>query len=244
MSESTSPVSAGRLLMADDEEIFLLSTADLLRREGFVVDCVRDASGALDRLGRIRYDVFISDISMPGNPNLEILRTIPELNTGLPVILVTGYPSGPTAIQAIGLSVLSYLVKPVEFDELLKHVRRGLEFRGLQNAVQASSQRIQAWAQEMESLVGQLQASSPLSLNQVVGIMMGRMGETLLDLKRLVDLGPGSLDPCSIQNCPRLAMYEQVMREGIDTLERTKGAFKSRELGDLRQKLEQTVERR
>ena len=188
---------------------------------------------------------------MPGNPDLEMLKRIPEPNAGLPVILVTGYPSGPSAIQAIDLSVMSYLVKPLEFEDLLDQVRKGVAMRCVQSAMQDSSRRIKDWAEELAALATQLElfpsGAGRLSMNQLTGIMLGRMAETLLDLKRLVDLGQAqneAMDPCNIQNCPRLEMYEQVMREGIDTLERTKGAFKSRELGDLRQKLEQTVERR
>jgi FixJ family two-component response regulator len=240
-----------RLLIVDDEEIFLLSTADLLRREGFLVDCARDVASALVRMETARYDVLISDISMPGNPDLEMLKRIPEQNTGLPVILVTGYPSGPSAIQAIGLSVMSYLVKPLEFQDLLAQVRKGVTVRRVQCAVQDSSRRIKGWAEELAALATQVElfpsGAGRLSMNQLTGIVLGRMAETLLDLKRLVDLGQiqdEATDPCNIHNCPRLEMYEQIMRDGIDTLERTKGAFKSRELGDLRQKLEQTVERR
>jgi len=137
----------------------------------------------------------------------------------------------------------------VDMEELLRQVRRGVALRGVQNAVQDSSRRIQGWADEMSELAKQLQftPAGQLSMNQVVGIMMGRMGETLLDLRRLVDLSSppsGALDPCNVQSCPRLEMYEQIVREGIETLERTKGAFKSRELGDLRKKLEQTVEKK
>jgi len=62
----------GRVLVADDEETFLFSTADLLRREGFECDCVRNAADASLLLGEKEYDVLIADIRMPGNSKLEL----------------------------------------------------------------------------------------------------------------------------------------------------------------------------
>jgi len=239
----------GRILLADDEEIFLLATADLLRAEGFVVDAACDATGALELLRGHSYDLLISDIHMPGNPDLELLKHIPERNAGLPVILVTGYPSAQTAIRAIDLNVLTYLVKPLEFEELLKHAKEGVKQRRIQRAILDSSQRVQVWAREMNDLasgLGRGPASGVISVQQMLGMVLGRMGETLLDLKHLVDLSApqrqGMDDVCPILQCPRLEMYERIIREGIDTLERTKGAFKSRDLGDLRQKLENVIE--
>lgn len=239
----------GRVLIADDEEIFLRSTADLLRAEGYTVDCAGDADQALRLLGGNSYDILVSDIRMPGNPDLDLLRNIPEPNQGLPVILVTGYPSAETAIQAIDLNVLTYLVKPLEFRDLLERVREGIRQRRIQQAILASSGRVQHWAREMGDLatgLGKSANTGVISVQQMLGVVLGRMGETLLDLKHLVDLSAAPQgtpqDACSVQQCPRLEMYERIIREGIDTLEHTKGAFKSRELGDLRQKLEQVVE--
>ncbi len=240
---------AGRVLLADDEEIYLLATADLLRAEGFQVDCARDGDEVLRQMEAQDYDVLVSDILMPGNPDMEMLKRIPPRNAGLPIILATGYPSAQTAIQAIDLNVLAYLVKPAAFPDLLARVREGVAQRRVQRAVQASSRRVQDWAREWEDLATSLGRSSRAgvsSVQQMLGMALGRMGETLLDLKNLVDLsladgesGPGA---CPVLRCPRLEMYEALIREGIETLERTKSAFKSRELGDLRQRLERMVQ--
>jgi CheY-like chemotaxis protein len=101
-------------LIADDEETFLLSTADLLRREGYHCDCAPDGKRAAEMLGKGEYDLLIADIKMPGNGNLELVREMPRLAEGLPVILVTGYPSLKTAMESFQLPVAAYLPKPVE----------------------------------------------------------------------------------------------------------------------------------
>jgi len=234
-----------RLLIADDEELFLLSTADLLRREGYLVDCAMDGDAALRLLRDQRYDLLISDIRMPGNGNLALAQDLPEPNRGLPVILMTGYPSAETAIQAVNLAVLAYLVKPTAFPELLAQVRRGVAQRGLQEIVGGSARRIQAWAEEMGRLArGFDQAPAGPPVQALLGAMLGRMGETLMDMKAMVDLS-GGLDSdqqaCRVRSCPRLETYHQIFREGIEILEKTKGAFKSRTLEDLRRRMEGAV---
>jgi len=234
-----------RLLIADDEEVYLLSTADLLRQEGYQVDCAMDGHEAARRLRETRYDLLISDIRMPGNPDLELLQNLPEPNRDLPVILMTGYPSAETAIRAVNRAVLAYLVKPMEFAELLVQVQRGVAQRRIQQTVGASARRIQDWAGEMAQLAAGFSGPGAVAVPRMLGAMLGRMGETLIDMKHLVDLSAG-LEPggqaCSVRNCPRLESYQRVFQEGIEILEKTKGAFKSRHLEDLRLKMENVIE--
>jgi CheY-like chemotaxis protein len=235
----------GHLLIADDEEIFLLSTADLLRQEGFTVDCARNATEARALLAQQAYDVLISDIRMPGNPGLELLKDIPAPSTGLPIILVTGFPSMATALEALGASVLGYLLKPLDFQELLPLVHRGVARHRLQTIAQESAQRFQHWADEMKAFGAEVKAGPPtlgaIPIHNLMGLVLGNLASSTMDLKRLFEISlqmgeaPGL---CGLQDCPRLEGYEAAIREGVATLERTKGAFKSKELGELRKRFE------
>src|SRR3989475_13249655 len=87
-----------RILIADDEETFLQSMGALLRREGYACDCVRHAGEAAAALKTEAYDLLITDIYMPGNAELEFLHDLQIRGAIIPVIAVTGYPSGPTAM--------------------------------------------------------------------------------------------------------------------------------------------------
>jgi len=237
--------SAGHLLVADDEEIFLLTTADLLRQEGFTVDCARNGTEARALLASRPYDVLVSDIRMPGNAGLELLKDIPEPSRGLPVILVTGFPSMATALEALGSSVLGYLLKPLDFKELLPLVQRGVGQRRLQTIAQDSAQRFQHWADEMRAFEAEVKAAPPnlgtMPIHGLMGMVLGHLASSTMDLKRLFEIslqmGPNP-GLCGLQDCPRLGLYEETIREGVETLERTKGAFKSKELGELRKKFE------
>lgn len=116
----------GRILLADDEEDFLRYTANLFEKEGFDCDCVADGKAAVALLRTCRYDAVISDIRMPGNPDLRLARDVHRLQKGVPVILVTAYPSMDTAVRAVELPVVAYVEKPVEFSELLVKVKRAI----------------------------------------------------------------------------------------------------------------------
>lgn len=118
-----------RLLLADDEETFRSSVAVLLRREGYLCDVASTAGEASKHLSENVYDLLITDLRMPGNMELELLKAAAGSGGTLPVIVVTAYPSVPTAIEAVRCAVVDYLVKPFDFDELLRAVRRALETR-------------------------------------------------------------------------------------------------------------------
>ncbi len=107
-----------RVLLAEDDTIVRRSFVRFLRTEGYEVDAVTNGVEACKRLELERFDVVLSDLSMPGMSGIQFLRALRELDTDLPVILVTGEPSVASAAEAVGLGALRYLVKPVEPEAL------------------------------------------------------------------------------------------------------------------------------
>ena len=118
---------SGNILIADDDETFLQSTADLLRREEYVCGCVSDAGAVIEVLRLARYDLLITDINMPGNTGLELIKNLPKNAEGMPVILVTGNPLIDTEIQSLQPPVVACMRKPLDFDKLLAQVRISME---------------------------------------------------------------------------------------------------------------------
>jgi len=121
----------GRILIADDEESVLLSTADLLRIEGYECACASNAKTAFDMLRRKKFDLLIADIKMQGNSDLQLIKKLTEIAHKMPVILVTGYPSLSSAVQSINLPVVGYLIKPFEFSELLTVTQGAIAGEGI-----------------------------------------------------------------------------------------------------------------
>ncbi|MGR3174516.1 MAG: response regulator [Candidatus Scalindua sp.] len=115
-----------KILIADDDETFLLATTDLLRREGYECYYAPDAKTVIETLKSVKFDLLISDINMPGNNELELIKELPEIAEGLPVILITGSLYSDAQIQSLKPPVTVCLSKPLDFEELLMHVRSSI----------------------------------------------------------------------------------------------------------------------
>jgi two-component system response regulator HydG len=115
-----------RILIADDEPLFLQTTAALLSKAGFTCTTASSGTAALQALSQEPFDLVISDLNMPGNLKLELLREGRTKWPEIPVIVVTGAPSLPSAIESVRLGITDYLLKPVKYEDLLSAVRRAL----------------------------------------------------------------------------------------------------------------------
>jgi DNA-binding NtrC family response regulator len=119
-------VRSKRILIADDEPFYLRTTGDLLRKAGFECECVSDAAAAMHALQQSRFDLMLSDLNMPGNLRLELLHHGRAKWPQTPVIVITGVPSLPSAIESLRLGIVDYLIKPVKYEDLLAAMRRAL----------------------------------------------------------------------------------------------------------------------
>jgi DNA-binding response OmpR family regulator len=240
----------GRILIADDEETFLHSTGDLLRREGYLCDCVPDAVCAKARLAENDYDLLIADIKMPGNPDLELIQEVRENIEGLQVILVTGYPSMQSAIRSINLPVVAYLVKPVDFDEMLSHVRAAIERAKINRTVCQTQRNLRDWLQQLDE-VKTLTLDNPgdtifVPVDAFVTITLRNIVTALTSLRNVTDALAklsGDQAVCQLLNCPRTEALVEALKDTVDILKKSKSAFKSKEIGELRQKLEDLLEK-
>jgi DNA-binding response OmpR family regulator len=239
----------GRILIADDEEVFLDSTADLLREEGYHCDCVGDGPSAAEYLTQGGYDVLIADIKMPGNPNLELVQQVSEMADGLPVILVTGYPSMESAIRSVSLPVSAYLVKPVDFNDLRSSVRTAVERSKIYRALKETELHLKEWQERLGGMQEVLRHEpgepNPVSVETFVNVTLHNIILSLAGLKNVAESVArltGERNVCRLVGCPRLDRLIAALRDTILVLERTKSAFKSKELGELRRRLENLVQ--
>ena len=241
-------VQLGRILIADDEEVFLQSTADLLRREGYECDCVQNSAEASDKLSNNDYGLLIADIKMPGNAELELIKNITNRAEYMPVILVTGYPMLHSAIQSIELRVEAYLVKPFDFEDLLAHVHVAVDCSCIYRSVKSITKRFQYWYEDSEVVEKLLKDGSPgrfsVSFNSFLELTFQSIVGALSDLKHLaanLAAHDGQKEPCHLLNCPTIKTLSDGLSETINVLEKSKSSFKSKELGSIRKKLEGIV---
>ncbi|HYQ48052.1 MAG TPA: sigma-54 dependent transcriptional regulator [Thermodesulfovibrionales bacterium] len=113
-----------RLLIAEDEEITLNNIVDTLRDEGYDVTGAKDGSDALLKLEHDHCDVLITDIKMPGLSGIDLLEKVKEKHPSTEVILITGFGSIGSAVDAMRKGAYDYITKPFDLDELVLRVRK------------------------------------------------------------------------------------------------------------------------
>ena len=119
-------VEKAHILVIDDEEVIHASLKRILGRQGHDVDTVLTAAEGLELLKHEVYDLIITDLMMPEIDGIELLERVRELDLSIPVLMITGYPSIRTAVQALRLGAVDYLAKPFTRQELLGPVNRSL----------------------------------------------------------------------------------------------------------------------
>lgn len=126
-----------RILIVDDEQIIRESVSFVLQKEGFAVAEAGNGRIALDLHRERPFDIVITDIEMPEMRGTELLRHIRQESPETFVIIVTAFGSVETAITALREGASDYVLKPINFDDLLLRIRKLLDYRALalENAI-------------------------------------------------------------------------------------------------------------
>jgi DNA-binding NtrC family response regulator len=122
-------MESSKLLIIDDEAVIRDGLKRILEREAFVVETCSSGYSALEALQKRDFDLIISDLKMPGMSGIEVLKSVRILQPHIPVILITGYASVDTAVEAMKNGAVDYLSKPFVPDLLLEKVRNALSQR-------------------------------------------------------------------------------------------------------------------
>ena len=127
-------LQASHILVVDDEELYRRALERILQRVGYTVSSARDANEALSILTSTPIELVLTDVKMPGVDGLELLRQIHEIDPELPCIVVTGYGSAESSVDALRAGAFWYLEKPFEqghLDVVRKLVEQAIEHRRL-----------------------------------------------------------------------------------------------------------------
>jgi excisionase family DNA binding protein len=119
-------VDRPRVLVADDEASIRELLSKTLALAEYEVDTAPDGRAAIERLRLGRYDLLIADLKMPGLDGLALIREAKRLRTDLPVIIITGFSTESSAIEAVNLGVAGYLTKPFRVPQVLAAAARAL----------------------------------------------------------------------------------------------------------------------
>jgi response regulator RpfG family c-di-GMP phosphodiesterase len=123
---------SARILVVDDEKVIREILAEFLTLEGYVVRSVEDGEKALTELRMRPYDLVISDLKMPRVSGLQLLEKITEENINVLTVIMTGFGTVETAIEAMKKGAYDYILKPFKVEEVIHVVQRGLYRQQLQ----------------------------------------------------------------------------------------------------------------
>ena len=123
---SSAPAGRPRILVVDDEASIRDLLSKTLALAEYDVDLAPDGRSALDRLRITPYDLLITDLKMPGVDGLTVIREGRRLRPDIPVIIITGYSTEASAIEAVNLGVSGYLTKPFRVPRVLAAAAKAL----------------------------------------------------------------------------------------------------------------------
>lgn len=120
---------SAKILVVDDEKAIRDSLNMILTDEGYTVISAADGEEALDLINKDDFDIVITDIKMPNIDGMELLSKGTKNSPSTFFIIMTAYASVNTAIEALRYGAYDYIIKPVEFDDLLLRVKRLLDYK-------------------------------------------------------------------------------------------------------------------
>jgi len=120
-----------RLLIVDDEAVIRDGLKRILEGESFVVETCSSGFHAIEIIQQREFDLIITDLKMPGMSGMDVLKSVRTLQPDIPVILITGYASVDTAVEAMKNGASDYISKPFGPDIILEKVQKALSQRTL-----------------------------------------------------------------------------------------------------------------
>ncbi len=144
--------SRGRVLVVEDETYVRDSLVEILRARGFDASAAASVKDALELLGRAPVDVVLSDLRMPGEGGLDLVRHMKTTSPDVPVLILTGHGTVASAVECLKAGASDYVLKPVEPDALELALERALEGRALRREVRYLRSAV---ADERSALIGE-----------------------------------------------------------------------------------------
>ena len=121
-----------RILLVEDEPNMARTLAKNLERAGYEVEHAPHGEAALARLGSVTFDVVLTDLKMPVMDGMELLRAMHERGSSAAAVVLTGYGTIESAVEAMKLGAADYLIKDARPQEILLTLERVLRLSSLQ----------------------------------------------------------------------------------------------------------------
>jgi len=149
-------MAENRILLVEDDDSLRVTQAMYLKREGFEVTAVGSGGEALRRIATDQYHAVVTDLRLDEVDGLEVLAEVKEKSPETEVILLTGFGSVDTAVEAMKAGAYDYLTKPVDPDDLVITLKKAVERLQLRRQVAYLQKEV-----EQQAGIGQIVAVSP-----------------------------------------------------------------------------------
>ena len=120
----TDPDDRPSLLLVDDDATFRVVLTEALEKRGYTVRVAHDVPSGLEAAAQDSPEYAVIDLKMPGPSGLELVQKLKQLDENTRIVMLTGYASIATAVEAIKLGATHYLAKPADADEILAAFHR------------------------------------------------------------------------------------------------------------------------
>lgn len=232
-----------RVLVADDDDDCRDWVVAHLGGEGFTCTGVSTAAEAVTALKSDRYDLLVSDIKMPGNNDLELVRALSGATYGVPVILMTAHPSVNTAVPAVGLHVVSYLIKPFSPEVLIQHSKEVVEREQALTTLREKLGQLESWNGDLRTGVANLQTKGGPSqtVDTFFSVTLTNIVSAMSDVSSVMrTLAAGELTPEAAHalEASRPASLLAAMHDTVRSLKRARVNIKSQDLENQLERLE------
>lgn len=137
-------MAGARILVVDDEQIARENLEHVLRREGYDAICVQNGAAALVELEKEEFDLILTDLRMQPVDGMQVLERARSACPDTEVIVITGYASVSTAVEAMRKGAYYYIPKPYKLDEVRILIRQALEKRALKKEVSELRQELRS----------------------------------------------------------------------------------------------------
>lgn len=238
----------GSIIVVGQDTAWINSICDFVNAQGFQCHCAHDLSDARTQMRTNEYDLTIVEVDETVEPQLEFIRQIAckENNENvLPIIVIAQSPSADFMIDVLNLPVTACLIKPIDYEQFKKQISDAIRLRRTFNATRLIRRQLHEWDKQMETIESACKENSRyatfLPVSDFMDISFCNILKIIKDIRALArSLFNPNINPeaCHMMNCPRLSILNNALHETVEVLESTKNAFKSRELGFIRKKLE------
>jgi len=189
------------VLIVEDEAIMRESLRDWLKDRGYEVETAQEGEEALQEIGKRGFGVVVLDLRLPGKNGLELLKEATAQNPKLKGIIITAYPSMETAVEAMKIGAVNYLVKPFAPDALEKSIQEVLG--PIQVEVKPEEAKVEAAITEasvveeagVEQTIAITEEEIPAYLEQgKTCFRAGRYEKALREFQSILHIAPGHME--------------------------------------------------